>query len=179
MQAYLKKHGPDFSDHRIKVDWQVSGRVVTLEFQIQKRMGPPWQTDEVFTEDWSKNWGLWNKDVVEAFLQLRKNPEDTKAAYLEIQLSPLNQPFALIVTDPRKTFFAPKNLIHTSEVILTDKMWTAKLEVTIPEEIAGDLIFGGFFACLGATAREYYALNPNPEMNPDFHRPDLFLSLIE
>jgi hypothetical protein len=179
MQAYLKKHGPAFSDHRIKVDWQATGRVITLEFQVQKRIGPPWQTDEVFNQDWSKNWGLWNKDVVEAFLQLRQNPEDTTAPYLEIQISPLNQPFALIVTEPRKTFFAPKKLEYKSEVTLTDKLWTTKLEVTVPEEVSGDLLFGGFFACLGTNTREYYALNPNPEMNPDFHRPELFLSLVE
>ena len=179
MQAYLKKHGPAFSDHRIKVDWQVTGRVIVLEFQVQKRIGPPWQTDEVFNQDWSKNWGLWNKDVVEAFLQLRQSPEDTRAPYLEIQISPLNQPFALIVTEPRITYFAPKALDFKSEVTLTDKLWITKLEVTLPEEVTGDILFGGFFACLGAITREYYALNPNPEMNPDFHRPELFLSLVE
>ena len=161
MQAYLKKHGTDFSDHRIKVDWQVTGRVVVIEFVVQKRIGPPWQTDEVFDFDWSKNWGLWNKDVVEAFLQLKKNEEDTKAPYLEIQLSPLNQPFALIVTEPRKKFFSPKNLIYKSEVTLTDKIWTAKLEVTLPDEVSGEHLYGGFFACLGASTREYYALNSN------------------
>ena len=117
--------------------------------------------------------------MVEAFLQLRQNPEDTTAPYLEIQISPLNQPFALIVTEPRKTFFAPKALEYKSEVTLTEKLWTTKLEVTVPEEVTGDILSGGFFACLGASTREYYALNPNPEMNPDFHRPEFFLSLVE
>ena len=90
MQAYLKKHEPTFSGHSIKISWQRLDRAVVIDFQIQKRIGPAWQVDEVFTQDWSKNWGLWNKDVIEAFLQLRKDEHDVKAPYLEIQVSPLN-----------------------------------------------------------------------------------------
>lgn len=179
MQAFLKKHGPAFSNHNLKVNWLREDRKVTIEFQVQKRTGPAWQTDPVFTTDWSKNWGLWNKDVLEAFLQLRQDENDLKAPYLEIQVSPLNQPFALIITEPRKTFFPPKKLDFSHEVSLADKMWTGKMTVTLPEELKGDLLYGGFYSCLASEPREFYALEPNPEQNPDFHRPELFLRLDE
>ncbi len=177
MQAYLKKHGGTFAGHSLKINWERKGDQVTIEFQVQKRTGHLWQTDPVFTNDWSKNWGLWNKDVVEAFLQLRKDEHDLKAPYLEIQVSPLNQPFALIITEPRKTFFAPKSLDFKTEVELTDKLWIGKMIVTLPTDLNGTHLYGGFYACLTTEPREYYALEPNPEHAPDFHRPELFLSL--
>jgi hypothetical protein len=179
MQAYLKKHGPSFSGHSIKINWQRTDRKVVIEFQVQKRIGPTWQTDEIYTQDWSKNWGLWNKDVLEAFLQLRKDENDLTAPYLEIQVSPLNQPFALIITEPRKKFHAPAKLDFKTEVALTDKFWTGKMEVILPEELSGDKLYGGFFSCVTKEPREFYALEPNREENPDFHRPELFLSLDE
>lgn len=179
MQAYLKKHGPTFQGHSLKISWQRSGRKITLEFQIQKRLGPTWQTDPGFGSDYSKNWGLWNKDVIESFLQLRKTKGDLTAPYLEIQVSPLNQPFALMIVEPRKTFHAPEALDFTSSVELTDKLWTGKMEVTLPDSMSGDHLFGGFFSCLGSEPREFYALEPNPEDKPDFHRPELFLRLDE
>jgi hypothetical protein len=177
MQAYLKKHGPNFSNHSIKVNWTKNDHQLTIEFLVQKRTGAPWQVDSSFSKDWLKNWGLWNKDVFEAFIQLRSNNSDFKAPYLELQVSPLNQPFALIITEPRQTFFPPKTLDLITEVSLTEKTWNGKLELTFPDELKGDLLYGGFFSCLASNEREFYALSPNPEMNPDFHRPELFLPL--
>ena len=59
--------------------------MVTIEFQVQKRNSAPWLANEAMTND-SKNWGLWNHDVVEAFLQLRRTNDDKGAPYLEIQV---------------------------------------------------------------------------------------------
>lgn len=180
MQVYLKKHGNDFPLHRIKASWQKSDRIVTIEFEIQKRTGPAWHTDELFTNDWSKNWGLWNKDVFEAFLQLRSHEADIKAPYLEIQVSPLNQPFALVIQEPRKTYFPPKVLEYQTEITeLSNKIFSGKMIVTLPDELKGSLLYGGFFSCLNHEPREYYALEVNPEAQPDFHRPELFVSLDE
>lgn len=177
MQAYLKKHGSTFANHSIKVKWERKLNSVTIEFQIQKRTGPAWNADPVFSQDWAKNWGLWNKDVFEAFLQLRTNADDLKAPYLEIQVSPLNQPFALVITEPRKTFFAPKTLNYKTDVQVTDKLWSGKMELILPDELHGGDLYGGFFSCLSQEPREFYALEPNSESNPDFHRPELFLRL--
>lgn len=179
MQAYLKKHGPEFPGHRLKVNWQREDDKVVIEFEVQKRFAHPWLSDPLMTNDWSKNWGLWNKDVVETFLQLRSTPEDIDAPYLEIQVSPLNQPFALIITEPRKTYFPPKTLNFKTEVNVTEKLWTGKMEVILPDELKGKNLYGGFYACLSTDPREFYALDPNSESTPDFHRPDLFLKLEE
>lgn len=177
MQAFLKKHGTGPSGHTVKVEWEFAGQDVTLKYTVSKRTSRPWQTDEVFTQDYTKNWGLWNKDVVEAFLQLRSSEKDLKAPYLEIQVSPLNQPFALIVTEPRKSYHPPKVLDVTHEVSVDGRTWTSSLKLTLPSDLKGTIPYGGFFACLDHEPREFYALEPNPEANPDFHRPELFLPL--
>lgn len=151
------------------------GRQVSIDFSVTKRSNTPWVTDTSFGEDWNKNWGLWNKDVVEAFLQLRADPLDLRAPYLEVQVSPLGQPFALLIVEPRKTFHPPaSDLVFTSHVTLEQRVWTAHMEITLPAELRGDLLYGGFFSCLLEGNREYYALELNPEEKPDFHRPELF-----
>lgn len=177
MQAYIKKHGPVFPNHRIKVEWIRIDRTVSISFEVQKRVGNEFFSNDAFTDDWSKNWGLWNHDVVEAFLQLRSSQDDIKAPYLEIQVSPVNQPFALIITEPRKHFYAPAKLDFRTETHVEGKIWRSKLEVTLPEELQGQQLFGGFFACLENESREFYALELNPEDRPDFHRPELFQPL--
>jgi hypothetical protein len=179
MQVYLKKHGPGFAGHSLKVEFSRQDREVNLTFQVQKRSSQTWDTDAVFTQDWNKNWGLWNKDVVEAFLQLRSHESELNAPYLEIQVSPLNQPFALIVTEPRKTYFPPKQLEFFSEVSLEGRFWHTKMKIILPAELKGTKLFGGFFSCLSHNPREFYALELNPEDQPDFHRPELFLALDE
>ena len=177
MQAYLKKHGTGHALHSLKVEWDIKGREMTFEFMAQKRSTRPWLSDSSFSHDWSKNWGLWSHDVIEVFLQLRSHENDLTAPYLEIQVSPLNQPFALIITEPRKIFASPKVLDFVHEVSVENKIWTSALRITLPPDLDGDLVYGGFFACLDHGPREYYALEPNAEENPDFHRPDLFLPL--
>lgn len=177
MQAYLKKHAQEAAHHMVKVEWNVSHNEVELIFTVNKRTSKPWLSDPIFTEDWGKNWGLWNKDVVEAFLQLRNSPDDIKAPYLEIQVSPLNQPFALIITEPRKLFHAPKTLNFKHDVLMEGRSWKTTMKLELPSELRGSLVYGGFFACLDQDPREYYALEPNPEAAPDFHRPELFLAL--
>lgn len=177
MQAYLKKHGSNHAGHLIKVEWTLAGRDVSLKFTVTKRGNTLWYSDEKYSAEWKDNWGLWNTDVVESFLQLRKNPEDTKAPYLEVQVSPLNQPFALVIVEPRKAFHPPRELVFTHSVNLSERTWEAVLNVTLPSEVEGETLYGSFFSCLGEGEREYYALEPNPEMNPDFHRPELFQKL--
>lgn len=177
MQGYLKKHGQLPANHRIKFAWERVGSKVMIDFEAQKRITEEWHTDSVFTDDWSKNWGLWNKDVVEVFLQLRHAEGDLQAPYLEIQVSPLNQPFALIISEPRKVFYAPKELVFNHDVKVDGKVWSGHLEVELPSDLRGEYLYGGFFSCLSHDPREFYALEPNTEAAPDFHRPDLFLSL--
>ena len=179
MQAFLKKHGEKSAYHSIKAEWTRQNRTVSLNFTVQKRDSSEWQADPAFTSDWTKNWGLWNKDVVEAFLQLRTYENDINAPYLEIQVSPLNQPFALIITEPRVTFFPPEKLELTTESSSEGRVWKASLVIELPKELNGDILYGGCFSCLALSdgTREYYSVQPNPEHTPDFHRPELFLNL--
>ncbi len=179
MQVYLQKHASSHAHHTVKIIWQRVGREVSIEYAVQKRDGSPWLSDPVYGSDWSKNWGLWNKDVVEAFLQLRSTPDDLNAPYLEIQVSPANQPFALIIREPRKVFHAPAVLDFKTEALVEGRGLKGTMTVTLPEELQGDLLYGGFFSCLSTEPREFYALEPNPEASPDFHRPELFISLDE
>jgi hypothetical protein len=177
MQAYLKKHGTGHAAHSLKVEWDIKNLDVLIQFTVNKRSSRPWLSDPEFTHDWAKNWGLWNKDVVEAFLQLRASADDVTAPYLEVQVSPLNQPFALIIKEPRKIFHPPAIMDMIHEVSVEGRVWFASLKFTLPQELAGPQLYGGFFACLDHGPREFYALEPNPEENPDFHRPELFLPL--
>jgi hypothetical protein len=177
MQAFLKKHSDSHAEHGIKVAWTQGEGSLSIHFEVRKRTNKPWLADEAFTADWSKNWGLWNKDVVEAFLQLRTSPQDHQAPYLELQVSPLNQPFALIITEPRVAFQPPRVLHFKSESSIEGKLWKCDMEIKLPDELQGHLLYGSFFSCLGQEPREYYAMEPNPESTPDFHRPGLFLPL--
>jgi hypothetical protein len=178
MQAFLKKHGTGVGENRVKVSWaQASEREISVIFEVQKRHSRTWYGDSKFGENYKENWGLWNFDVVEAFLQFRKTEDELNAPYLEVQVSPLNQPFALVITEPRKVFHAPEKLSMTTAVELDEKNWKAEFKIIVPDELNGKLLYGGFFACLGNGPREFYALEPNNEAAPDFHRPDLFLPL--
>lgn len=177
MQAYLKKHGDGPAAHRVKVEWLQNGQDLDIKFSVHKRTSRPWLSDPAFTHDWSKNWGLWNKDVVEAFLQLRETPDDLMSPYLEVQVSPLNQPFALIISEPRKIHAAPKSLDFVHEVQLDGRFWNVAMKVKLPIELKGNYLFGGFYCCLDQGPREYFALEPNPELHPDFHRPEFFFPL--
>lgn len=177
MQVFLKKHGPGASIHSLKFILTREGRRVRITYQVQKRDSGAWHSDPNFSNDYMKNWGLWNKDVVEAFLQLRSSPHDLKAPYLEIQVSPENQPFALVIQEPRKAYHAPENLEFKTEAHVDGRLWTGTMEVVLPPELQGTVLYGGFFACLTTEPREFFALEPNPEAHPDFHRPELFLPL--
>ncbi len=179
MQFFLQKHTTTTDHHSIKVSLTRQGRQIIINFSVQKRDGTPWLSESSFTEDWTKNWGLWNHDVVEAFLQLRKDAEDLQAPYLEVQVSPLNQPFALVIKEPRKIYFPPDQLNLKTESIIEGHLWMARLELELPQDIQGEMLYGGAFACLSQNPREFFALRPNPEDNPDFHRPELFIYLDE
>ncbi|HLW56446.1 MAG TPA: hypothetical protein VKY27_03620 [Bacteriovoracaceae bacterium] len=174
MQFFLKKHAPGVATHLVKTELLVSGRTLTFNFTVTKRDGSEYCANPDFGEDYSKNWGLWETDVVEAFIQLRKTPEETDAPYLEVQLSPLNQPFALLIKKPREVFEYPQNLSFTHESSGEERTWRAKMVVEVPQELQGQYLYLGLNACLGIGEREFFALNPNPEENPDFHRPELF-----
>lgn len=173
MSKALKLHHSCSSQHNVSVDWTVSAGSITFIFKVQNYRP---HTSDNFSEDYTKNWGLWDFDVVEVFVR-KQNTEQ----YLEIQTSPKNQTFALLIEKPREVFHSPKELNFEVENYIQDNSWEAKLKLNL-EDIPGtsSIIEGNCFACLGAKdQREYFALNINTEEQPDFHMPNLFIKLGE
>ncbi|MEX0799545.1 MAG: hypothetical protein WD025_08870 [Bacteriovoracaceae bacterium] len=127
-----------------------------------------------------KNWGLWEYDVFELFLT-RANRE---APYLELQVSPINQKFALLIKRPREEWIYPESIPFSSVSKVEGGVWKCHLNVPV-ENIPGNSqeIYGNIHLIIGPESngkkRSHYSLNPNSEHKPDFHRPDLFVKLGE
>lgn len=175
MAAVLKPHAS--VKHPL---WRVSGEVQRLGRELVWRMqveGPGPHTHEKFGDDPRKNWQLWEWDVVEAFFQLRRHPDDFLAPYLEVQLSPRGKGLVLVILEPRKRFYTPLVIDFRPQVQNHTGGWSMEVKLTLPAEFSEGELWGGLFACLGVGERGFYSLQPNPEERPDFHRPELFVAL--
>jgi hypothetical protein len=178
MQLVLRPHSSV-----ARPQWEVSGsvnragRLVIWSMEVRGPLELAWNTDERFGSDIRKNWELWNFDVVEAFLQLRPTPEAVGAPYLEVQISPLKQGLALVILEPRKAYYTPLSLVWHAQNSVAAGLWKTSVELQLPSDFPEGELWGGLFACLGKGEREFYALNPNLEARPDFHRPELFRPL--
>lgn len=173
MSKHLNLHNSCASQHKIFVDWKIDRDYIHFDFEILNYT-PHHNID--FSSDYKDNWGLWNTDVVEIFLK-----RDDSNDYLEVQSSPLNQPFGLIIEEPRVKWHVPEVLDLAVSNITLGNTWKSTLSVGL-NFIPGNSkrIIGNCFACLGDIEnREYFALNTNNEKNPDFHRPDLFVEIGE
>lgn len=158
----------------VKVDFKLKDQLLVIDFEV---FASDLVTSDEFCTKSFENWGLWETDVVEVFLT--KSVE--KLPYLELQLSPLQQKFALIVESPREKYQYPEVINTKFQSEVDKKSWKATFKVPVSEIPGeGNEIFGNFHACLGNKKnRSYYGLNINPEVKVDFHRPDLFIKLGE
>lgn len=164
--------------HQIQVDYAFSDGLFSAHFVVKKAKPFFWLTDQNFSQDNNKNWGLWNFDVVEVFLQPRKEITHFQGPYLELQVSPLNQGFNLQIIEPRKIYYTPLELKYFHQTFLSETLdsfrWESRLTVQLPE--TAKYLFGNCYACLGyGESREYFGLNLKPSSHPDFHCPDYFL----
>lgn len=153
-------------------------RLFSANFKVQKSKQFFWLTNQNFQAESKKNWGLWNYDVVEVFLQPRLEITYTHTPYIELQVSPLNQGFNLVIIEPRQIYYTPLDLRFFHETVLTETneryIWNTKLTLELP--FYSKYLFGNCFACLGqGENREYFGLNLKPGVSPDFHRPDYFI----
>ena len=139
--------------------------------------GPGAHVNPEFGPDPRKNWLLWQWDVVEAFLQLRRHAHDVTAPYLEVQLSPRGQGLVLVIIEPRRCYYTPLAFKWEAEVREHAGGWSTQARFQLPGDFPEGELWGGLFACLGSGPRGFYALQPNSEASPDFHRPELFVSL--
>lgn len=146
------------------------GKSIKLKYSVSSQSG--FRTNDDFALDTIENWGLWEYDVIEIFLTYNKSQ------YLELQVSPLNQKFALLISKPRVDFKYPKEIKVESKVNLSKTQWGGEFNINKKDIPQGELnLKGSVFAILG-DPREYYAINPNPEDSADFHRPELFGELL-
>jgi hypothetical protein len=177
MRSLLAHSSNKSSEYQVKFDYKLGTDAIDILFEVQFFKGL--HSSSAFSQTPEKNWGLWEYDVVETFLQLRNHETDDKAPYLEIQISPLNQKFFLKIIEPRKIFYTPLKLEAKLESKSEGKFWVSKLNIPFQSIGLGTELYGNFFASLGPeNKKEYYAWKINPEMKADFHRPDLFRKLL-
>lgn len=169
----LRRHHTNFKDFpsiAVSSQKQDGALVVDFDFKLPNaNLNPNFNT-----EGWD-NSGLWNYDVAEVFVKKGSAP----GPYLELQVSPLGQKFALLIHEPRVKTEEVEYLKTQVEVQYEDQNFQAKF-IIADEDIPGEGpgYYGNCFACLGESqTRGYFALNINPEKTPDYHRPDLFLEI--
>jgi hypothetical protein len=147
--------------------------ILRVDFQIETAH-PAVTLPEL--QDPESNWGLWEGDVVEVFLQLG----GPGSPYYEFQASPLGQVFQLRVDEPRvrfdRTYRCSGFKARAERRVGTG--WSATLELPL-REMGWDgklkSIRGGLFAVLGSREqRTYWAAFLPPQAHPDFHLPGEF-----
>ncbi|WP_156108965.1 hypothetical protein [Hymenobacter sp. APR13] len=164
-----------------QVRWQLTPEGwFEATFDVPLPPGAAWNVNPSYSRTrYRDNWGLWEHDVVELFLQARPYPDVTSGPYLELQLSPLGQPFALVVEEPVRRYAAPETLAFLHENVPGEASWRVRVAVQVPGYAPGAPLFGNLTACLGpAEARTYWGLQLNAGPEPDFHRPTDFRQLI-
>ena len=148
------------------IQTNLTDKMLTVSFEITS---PCFHVSEKFSLTHYENWGLWDFDVIEIFLA-RSNT----SPYLEIQLSPLNQKFALIIDEPRVKFHYPKDFDFIATSYMDEGRWVGEISINLIDiPGVGEKIWGNIHACLGED-REYYALFGHQDGVIDFHRPALF-----
>lgn len=170
-KKYLQGHHLNSENHNICCSWSISEKAIQISFYLKSQS--EFNCNPKFSKDYKENWGLWEHDVFEVFIKKEGK------SYLELQVSPLGQPFALIIDEPRVLFHPPQSLETKIDIDLSQG-FSAHFEIPFTD-IPGDgnKLYGNCFSCLGDDKRSFYALNINKEAGPDFHRPDLFIEFGE
>lgn len=117
-------------------------------------------------------WGLWDWDVVELFLECGR---ESDGSYLEFQVSPLGQHFELKIFEPRKRFDRDfrSGFQHEAKQV-SEGHWQAEMRIPFK----GNRPRGNAFAILGPEgAKTYWSLFLGPQEIPDFHLPERFSEL--
>jgi hypothetical protein len=155
----------------IFLTYTISNHIITSSFEVINPNND-WNPAKSFfsddTHSFRKNWGLWDHDVVEFFIENNETKE-----YLEFQLSIDKKPFALIIKKPRELYYSPLELNFKTDVNTSQDSTIFDIQLNLPWN--SGTYRGNFFCCLGPKdQRGHYALNINTDGTPDFHRPDLF-----
>jgi hypothetical protein len=170
-----------------KVSYEPTTQQLRIRFEVVRPASGayqvPWVNSSIPLEG-SHHWGLWDWDVVEAFIDLGGG------RYFEFVASPLGQRFELEIFEPRvrtNRDFTSDFQVRVSESEPTQKSnspgQVQVVEFEIPLQAcgaSGDLnIRGGLFGIFGPKDHRVYlsAFLPFQE-TPDFHRPEYFRALL-
>lgn len=148
-----------------------------FNFSVKKKSMTNWNTNPSFSTYKNDNYGLWEYDVVEVFIQSRSHSGSDSTPYMEIQVSPLGQAFQLKIVEPRKKTLYPPSLNWAfSPTFSQDKnIWSVDINVA-KSNFTEEIIYGNLCACLGPKeSRNFFALAAGAEPAPDFHRPGDFI----
>jgi len=162
----------------VAIELRPSDKNLAIEFMVTS-FSYPWNINDRFHTDSRKNWGLWEHDVVEVFWQNRTFPDEINHPYLEWQIAPNNKHFFLEISRPRLVYATPlKYPITCNSRFIGKNQWLA--EFFIPTDLYAHFPYHhlGLFAFLGPkNSRQFFALQGQPTLKPNFHRPENFLPL--
>ena len=118
-----------------------SGCKIIIEFTVKQRQ--PWVINNEWPKDRSQ-WGLWENDVVEVFIQPTligepvsqqgtnggSSPDQNELPYYEFQLSPLGQFFELEVFEPRKRWneMFQSGFVTSTKLFSSPQVWRSTFE---------------------------------------------------
>lgn len=176
----LKKFYPHRGESSFEVTacFKIKRDFIWVIFQVTKKNNISWHTPHHGKKHYYENWGLWEYDVVEFFLQGRDHKKDFSSPYIEFLLSPHGESFALKTHEPRKIIETPLNLDFRGTCELNDNKWLAEMKIKNP--FSHHYLYGNFHACLEkGSRREYWSSFYIPSEKPDFHRPREFAQLGE
>ena len=174
MPQLTPHHSNKNKDIRVQYTIELKEKQLFIKFTVKNS---PISTNASFLKDGWGNIGLWDYDVVEVFVQFS---DQADGHYLELQVSPLSQKFALLIKRPRVEVEKVTNLKSEASGSESENGFEALFKIDY-RDIPGkaktktNIIKAGLFACLGkGEGRNFFALNINTEAQADFHRPELF-----
>lgn len=160
----------------VTADFSLHSHNLIVDFEVKNQPDP--HVNPSLAKD-SSQWGLWDWDVIEVFLQ----PRSGDPTYYEFQVSPLGQHFELEIFEPRKRFnkeFKSGFTVSTRELSGLNS-WAAQMRIPL-KNLGWDgrleSLKGNAFAILGNDPRTYWSLSLPAQDQPDFHLPHHFVSLF-
>ncbi len=180
-KSALKERGQDWKNlTRVRAQWNEDFIIFSFQCWFDHlNVDESWATDRSI-------FGLWERDVVEAFIQ----PEACEE-YFEIEVSPLGQWLDAHIREPRVDvdFGWNSQLRLKAFIDSAAAMWYAQVAIPFrsillacvgePVPSEGDAWRLNLFRMAGeAPDRDYLAWRPTFTPQPDFHKPGSFGNLI-
>ena len=177
MQNLVPFDTPSHGLWKVECNLVKASQALIFDFLVIKDAGLAWNQVKTQDPQGFENWGLWEGDVIELFL----SRSEGNLPYLELQLSPFEQKFALVIEEPRKRFYYPQACPFQFESEKSESFWKGKILVKFVDiPGASEKIFYQASACLGPTGKRCYfssIFNEAGKNELDFHQPDLFKRL--